>query len=52
MMELLLVVGGLVAAIVALALILPCEACRLRRERMKQAYAVWQANRADKERLN
>jgi hypothetical protein len=49
MMELLLVVGGLVAAIVALALILPCEACRLRRERMKQAYATW---RADKERLN
>jgi hypothetical protein len=45
MMELLLIVGGLLAAIVAIALILPCEACRLRRERMKQAYAAWQAKR-------
>jgi hypothetical protein len=43
MTTLMLIVGGLVAVIAALALILPCEACRLRRERMKQAYAEWQA---------
>jgi hypothetical protein len=43
MIEMLLIVGGLLAGLVAAALILPCEACRLRRERMKQAYAAWQA---------
>jgi|GEM_PF-3200124 len=43
MMTLLLIVGGCTAALAALALALPCEACRLRRERMKQAYAEWQS---------
>jgi hypothetical protein len=49
MISVLVVVGGLVVAVAAIALILPCEACRLRRERMKQAYAQWQSNRAAKE---
>jgi hypothetical protein len=48
MMEMLLIVGGFLAALVAIALILPCEACRLRRERMKQAYAAWRAQRDGK----
>lgn len=30
-----------VGAIVVLALIFPCEACRLRRERMQKAYDTW-----------
>ncbi len=40
MISVLVVVGGLVVAIASIALILPCQACRLRRERMKQAYAL------------
>jgi hypothetical protein len=38
-----IIAGTAVALIVAAALILPCEACRLRRERMTRAYAEWQA---------
>lgn len=30
-----------VGAVIGLALILPCEGCRLRRERLKRAYAQW-----------
>ncbi len=48
MTKLLLICGGILAVIVIVALMLPCEACRLRRERMKQAYAAWQT--AKKER--
>lgn len=51
MMELFVTVGVLLALIVGVALILPCEACRLRRERMKRAYAAWQAAKAEKENL-
>ncbi|MBL8645459.1 MAG: hypothetical protein JNK21_16115 [Rhodospirillaceae bacterium] len=42
------VTGGLLALIVGLALALPCEACRQRRERMKQAYAAWAARQGEK----
>ena len=52
MMELFLTVGVLLALIVGVALILPCEACRLRRERMKRAYEAWQAAKAEKEKLS
>jgi hypothetical protein len=45
MMEVLLISGGLMALIVAIALILPCKGCRLRRERMKRAYDAWQASK-------
>jgi hypothetical protein len=45
---LLAVTLGLLAAIVALALVLPCEACRLRRERMKRAYDAWRAAHPEK----
>ncbi len=45
MIEIALVSGGLLALIVAVALILPCEACRLRRERMKRAYEAWLASK-------
>jgi len=43
-----LVIAGLVGALTILALALPCEACRLRRERMKKTYAEWQAARGAK----
>lgn len=35
-----------VALILGLAMILPCEACRLRRERMRAAYARWRETNA------
>lgn len=41
MMGALIAWGVGIIAIVGLALILPCEGCRLRRERMKRAYAQW-----------
>jgi hypothetical protein len=34
-----------IAAILGLALALPCEGCRLRRKRMRQAYDRWRARR-------
>lgn len=37
-----------VGAIIGLALILPCEGCRLRRERLKRAYALWRETRSAK----
>ena len=40
--------GTVVAIIVALALILPCPACEKRRQRMREAYAKWQAEKARK----
>jgi len=36
-----------VALVVVLALILPCPACRLRRERMRDAYTRWRAHKYD-----
>lgn len=46
MMMVLLIIAISVAVIAGVALILPCEACRLRRERMKQAIAAWQARQS------
>lgn len=40
--------AGILAIIVALALMLPCEACRLRRERMQKAYEAWRAAHSGK----
>ena len=37
-----------VALILGLALILPCPACRLRRERMRAAYARWREDNPDR----
>lgn len=37
----LVTVGVIVAAVVGLALALPCPACRARRERLARAYAEW-----------
>lgn len=48
MITVLAVAGGILLAIVVVALVLPCEACRLRRERMKRAYAAWRAAHPDK----
>jgi hypothetical protein len=48
MMVLVLSVATVVSGIVVLALLLPCEACRRRRERMRQAYAAWQARQRAK----
>ena len=46
MMMVLLIVAVSAAVMTGIALILPCEACRLRRERMKQALAAWQARQS------
>jgi hypothetical protein len=46
MITALLIAVGCLAIIVALALLLPCEACRLRRERMKRAYTEWQSTKS------
>jgi hypothetical protein len=35
-----------VAAIVGLALALPCKGCRLRRERIQRAYDAWKKSRS------
>jgi hypothetical protein len=35
-----------IAAIVGLALVLPCKACRLRRERLERAYENWKKSRS------
>lgn len=43
MMTVLALSLGAVAIVSAAALALPCEACRLRRERMKRAYEAWRA---------
>lgn len=48
MIEFIITVALILGGLTGLALILPCEACRLRRERMKQAYATWQATRTSK----
>ena len=45
MIELLTASGLGVALIVAIALILPCEGCRLRRKRMREAYEKWRIAR-------
>lgn len=34
-----------VLAIIGLALALPCNGCRLRRERLRRAYEAWKKNR-------
>ena len=44
-MTVLLAAAGVGVAIVGLALILPCQACRKRRERFRAAYAVWKAQK-------
>ncbi len=44
-MVLLIASGIVVFVIVALALAMPCEGCRLRRERMRQAYERWRSSR-------
>lgn len=36
-----------VALIIGLAMVLPCEACRLRRERLRAAYARWRDTHPD-----
>ena len=48
MIELLLISAVGVAAISLLALLMPCKACHLRRERLRKAYESWQATRANK----
>ncbi len=35
-----------VAAIVILALALPCKGCQLRRQRLREAYARWKSARS------
>jgi len=47
MIALLIISAVGVALIAGLALILPCEACRLRRERMRAAYARWRDTHPD-----
>ena len=42
-----LVMLGLVGGVIALVLILPCPACKRRRERMKAAYDKWRANNSN-----
>lgn len=39
-----------VALIAGLALLLPCPACRKRRERMQAAYARWRENQVSAEK--
>jgi len=41
----LLIWALLVAVIAGLALILPCEGCRLRRERLQRVYEDWKKSR-------
>jgi len=41
----LIAAGVAVLALVALALILPCEGCRLRRKRIEDAYQRWRSSR-------
>lgn len=45
MMALLIIAGLTVVIVGGLAMILPCEGCRLRRERMRKAYEHWHATR-------
>jgi len=40
---------GFIALFVALALMLPCPACQKRRQRMREAYAKWQAEKERKQ---
>jgi hypothetical protein len=40
--------AAVVAAIVALALALPCPACQRRRARMRAAYAAWREQRTQR----
>ncbi len=47
-MMLLAVSAGFIAVFVALALILPCPACQKRRQRMREAYTKWQAEKGVK----
>lgn len=45
-MTALLIVAGLTVVIVGgLAMALPCEGCRLRRQRMRKAYEHWRTTR-------
>jgi hypothetical protein len=45
-MKALLIVSAIgVTLIIGLALILPCAACRKRRERMQAAYAEWKSRK-------
>ncbi len=46
MTALLLISGATVAVIVVLALVLPCPACKLRRERMRAAYQRLRAKKS------
>ena len=39
------VAAAVVAVIVALAQILPCPACEKRRQRIREAYTKWQAEK-------
>jgi hypothetical protein len=48
MIEVLVITGVIIAFTVVVALVLPCEACRLRRERMREAYARWQAAKSQR----
>lgn len=41
MTTILIVWAAAIALIVGLALLLPCQGCRLRRERMRRAYEAW-----------
>lgn len=41
--------AAVVVGIIALALILPCPACEKRRQRMREAYAKWQAEKERKD---
>jgi hypothetical protein len=45
-MTVLWVIGGIVGGIVALALLMPCAACKKRRERLENAYAEWRKRQA------
>jgi len=42
---LLVVAGAIVLALLAIALALPCEGCRLRRKRLQDAYEKWRSQR-------
>lgn len=45
MIALLIAAGAGVILILGIALILPCPACKKRRERMRAAYAEWKARK-------
>ena len=40
-MNVVLVIAILVAGLVMVVMALPCEACRRRRQRLREAYALW-----------